>query len=73
MSLKTYGKSWHGLSGLEEGASCSDKATNDDRHCVVVTGRVKAVGAYCGEGVGMPIRALYENDKSCPAEESTTS
>ena len=30
---------------VEEAASCSDKATDDDRLSVVVTGKVKAVGA----------------------------
>ena len=43
---------------VEEGASCSDEATDDDRHSVVVTGTVKAVGACRGEGVGSPVRAL---------------
>jgi len=57
---------------VEEGASYLDEATDDERHSVVVTGRVKAAGACCGDGVGMPIRALYENDKSCPTEESRT-
>ena len=57
---------------VEERASCSDEATDDDRRSVVVTGRVNAAGACCGGGVGMPVRALYENDKSCPAEESRT-
>jgi len=57
-------------STVEEGASCSDKATNDDKCSVVVTGKVKATGACCGCGVGMPVRALYEKDKSSPAEES---
>ena len=57
---------------IEEGASCSDKATDDDIRCVVVTSKVKAAGACYGEGVGMPVRALYKNDKSCPIEESKT-
>jgi len=30
---------------IDEGASCSDEATDDDRGSVVVTGTVKAVGA----------------------------
>ena len=32
-------------STIEEGASCSNKATDDDRRSVVVTGKVKAAGA----------------------------
>ena len=43
---------------VEEGASCSDEATDDDRRSVVVTGTVKAAGAYRGEGVGSLVRAL---------------
>ena len=43
---------------VDEGASCSNEATYDDRHSVVVTGTVKAVGACRGEGVGSPVRAL---------------
>ena len=43
---------------VEEGASCSDEATNDNRHSVVVTGTVKATGACRGGGVGSPVRAL---------------
>ena len=43
---------------VEEGASYSDDATDDDRRSVVVTGAVKAVGAYRGGGVGSPVRAL---------------
>jgi len=43
---------------VEEGASCSDEATDDDRHSVVVTGTVKAAGACRGGGVGSPVRAL---------------
>ena len=43
---------------VDEGASCSDEATNDDRCSVVVTGTVKAAGACTGEGVGSPVRAL---------------
>jgi hypothetical protein len=57
---------------VEEGASCLDEATDDDKRSVVVTGKVKATGAYYEGGVGMPDRALYEKDKSCPAEESRT-
>ena len=57
---------------VEEGPSCSDEATDNDRCSIVVTGRVKAVGAYCGDGVGIPVKALYENDKSYPVEESRT-
>jgi len=45
-------------SNVDEGASCSDEATDDDRRSVVVTGTVKAAGAYRGEGVGSPVRAL---------------
>ena len=40
------------LGTIEDGASCSDKATNDDRRSVVVTGSVKAAGACSGDGVG---------------------
>ena len=47
---------------VEDGASCLDEATDDDRRCVVVTGNVKATGAYSGEGVGSPVRALYEKE-----------
>jgi len=43
---------------VEDGASCSDDATNDDRRSVVVTGAVKATGACRGGGVGSPVRAL---------------
>jgi len=43
---------------VEEGASCSDEATDDDRGSVVVTGTVKAAGVCRGEGVGSPVRAL---------------
>jgi len=43
---------------VEEGASCSDEATDDDRHLVVVTGTVKATGACRGGGVGSPVRSL---------------
>jgi hypothetical protein len=42
----------------EDGASCSDNATDNDRRSVVVTGKVKAIGACCGGGVGMLVRAL---------------
>ena len=45
-------------STVEEGASCSDEATDDDRRSVVVTGTVKATGACRGGGVGSPVRAL---------------
>ena len=45
-------------STMDDGASCSDEATNDDRRSVVVTGTVKAAGACRGEGVGSPVRAL---------------
>ena len=45
---------------VDEGASCSDEATDDDRRSVVVTGTVKATGACRGGGIGSPIRALYE-------------
>ena len=43
---------------VEEGASCSDEATDDDRRSVVVIGTVKATGACRGGGVGSPVRAL---------------
>ena len=43
---------------VDDGASCSDDATDDDRHSVVVTGAVKAAGACRGGGVGSPVRAL---------------
>ena len=33
---------------VEEGASCSDEATDDDRRSVVVNGAVKAAGACRG-------------------------
>jgi len=47
------------VSGIvDEGASCSDEATDDDKCSVVVTGSVKAAGACCGGGVGMPVIAL---------------
>ena len=45
-------------STVEDGASCSDDATDDDRRSVVVTGTVKAAGACRGGGVGSPVRAL---------------
>ena len=45
-------------STVDEGASCSDEATDDDRRSVVVIGTVKAAGAYRGGGVGSPVRAL---------------
>jgi len=53
---------------VEEGASCSDEATDDDRCSVVMTGSVKAAGASRGEGIGSPIRALYEKLMCCPAD-----
>jgi hypothetical protein len=37
---------------VEDGASCSDEVTDDDRRSIVVTGSVKAIGACSGEGVG---------------------
>ena len=43
---------------VEDGASCSDEATDDDRCSVVVTRSVKAAGAYNGEGIGSSVRAL---------------
>ena len=43
---------------VEEGASCSDEATDDDRRSVVVTGTVKAIGACRGGGIGSPVSAL---------------
>ena len=55
---------------IEDGASCSDEATDDDRCSIVVTGSVKAIGACSGEGVGCPVRALYEKEMSCPVDES---
>ena len=58
---------------VEEGAGWSDEATDDDRRSVVVTGTVKAVGGCSGEGVGSPVRALYEKETCCPADESNTS
>ena len=58
---------------VAEGASGSDKATDDDRRSVVVTGTVKAAGAYRGGGVGSPVRALYEKLMCWPADESNTS
>jgi len=58
---------------VEDGASCSDDATKDDRCSIVVTGSVKATGAYSGEGVGCPVIALYEKVMSYPVEESNTS
>jgi len=33
---------------VEEGVSCSDEATDDNRRSVVVTGTIKAAGAYRG-------------------------
>jgi len=58
---------------VEDGASCSEEATDDDRRSVVVTGSVKAAGAYNGEGIGSPVRALYEKEMCCPVDESNTS
>jgi hypothetical protein len=58
---------------VEDGASCSDEATDDDRRSAVVTGSVKAAGACSGEGVGCLVRALYEKEMSCPVDESNTS
>ena len=43
---------------VEDGASCSEEATDDDRRSVVVTGSVRAAEACSGEGVGSPVRAL---------------
>ena len=39
----------------------------------MVTSKVKAAGACNGGEVGCPVKALYENEMSCPAEESNTS
>jgi len=58
---------------VENGASYSDEATDDDRCSIVVTSSVKAAGACSGEGVGCPVRALYEKKMSCLVEESNTS
>jgi len=58
---------------VEDGASCSDEATNNDRRSVVVTGTVKAAGAYRGGGVGSPVRALYEKLRCWSVDESNTS
>ena len=58
---------------MEEGGSCSDEATDNDRRSVVVTGTVKAAGAYRGGGVGSPVIALYEKLMCWPADESNTS
>jgi hypothetical protein len=33
---------------VEDGASCSDDGTDDDRRSIVVTSTVKAAGAYRG-------------------------
>jgi len=43
---------------VDDGASCSDDATDEDKRSVVVTGKVKAAGACSGGGVGCPVRAL---------------
>ena len=61
------------LGTVEDSASCSDEATDDDRCSIVVTGSVKAAGAYSGEGVGSLVRALYEKERSCPVDVSNTS
>ena len=58
---------------LEDGASCSDEATDDDRRSVVVTGSVKATGAYSGEGIRSPVRALQEKEICYLVDESNTS
>ena len=58
---------------VEDGASCSDEATDDDRRSVVVTGTVKDAGACRGGGVGSPVRALYEKLMCWPVDESNTS
>jgi len=60
-------------STVEEGASCSDEATDDDKRSVVVTGSVKATGACRGDKVGSPVRALYKKEICCPADESNIS
>jgi len=58
---------------VDEGASCSDEATDDDRHSVVVIGTIKAARAYRGGGVGSPVKALYEKLMCWPADESNMS
>jgi len=58
---------------VEDGASCSDEATDDDRRSVVVIGCVKAAGACSGEGEGSLVRALYEKERCCPVDVSNTS
>ena len=58
---------------VDEGASCSDEATDDDRRSVVVTGTVKAAGACRGGGIGSPVKALYKKLMCRPADESNTS
>ena len=60
-------------STVEDGASCSEEATDDDRHSVLVTRSVKAAGTCNGEGVGSPVRALYEKEMCCLVDESNTS
>ena len=60
-------------STVEDGASRSNEATDDDRHSIVVTGSVKVAGACSGDGIWSPIRALYENEIWYPADESNTS
>ena len=56
---------------IEDGASCLDEATYDDRRSIVVTGSVKAAGSCSGEGIGSPVGALYEKETSlsmCPTQ-----
>jgi hypothetical protein len=43
---------------VDDCTSCSDEATEEDRHSIVVIGTVKAARAYCGGGVGIPMSAL---------------
>jgi len=43
---------------VEDGASFSDEATDDDRRFVVVTRTAKVAAACRGGGVGSPVRAL---------------
>jgi len=42
---------------IDDWTSCLDEATEEDRCSIVVTGTMKAAGAYRG-GVGMRVRAL---------------
>ena len=58
---------------VEDGGSCSVEATDEDRRSVVVTGSVKAARAYSREGIGSPLRALYEKERCCPIDMSNTS